>query len=75
MSCEAYYTEDELVDGLCPVHHTPVERVTEENYFFQLSRFEDRLLAHYADASRGGAAESRATRCSASSSRASATSR
>ena len=26
----------------------PVERVTEENYFFQLSRFEDRLLAHYA---------------------------
>jgi methionyl-tRNA synthetase len=47
VSCEAYYTEDELVDGLCPVHHTPVERVTEENYFFQLSRFEDRLLAHY----------------------------
>ncbi len=49
VSCEAYYTEDELVDGLCPVHRRPVERVTEENYFFQLSRFEDRLLAHYAD--------------------------
>ena len=47
VSCEAYYTEDELVDGLCPVHHKPVERVTEENYFFQLSRLEDRLLAHY----------------------------
>jgi methionyl-tRNA synthetase len=49
VSCEAYYTEDELVDGLCPIHHSPVERVSEENYFFQLSRFEDRLLAYYAD--------------------------
>ena len=27
----------------------PVERVTEENYFFQLSRFEDRLLEHYTE--------------------------
>ncbi len=46
--CEAYYTEDELVDEKCPIHLRPVERVTEENYFFQLSRFEDRLLEHYA---------------------------
>jgi methionyl-tRNA synthetase len=49
VACEAYYTEDELVDGLCPVHKRPVERVTEENYFFKLSQFEDRLVAHYAD--------------------------
>jgi methionyl-tRNA synthetase len=48
VSCEAYYGEDELVDGKCPIHKTPVEHVTEENYFFQLSRFEDRLLEHYA---------------------------
>jgi methionyl-tRNA synthetase len=48
VSCEAYYTEDELDDdGNCPVHHRPVERVTEENYFFKLSQFEDRLLAFY----------------------------
>jgi methionyl-tRNA synthetase len=45
--CEAYYTEEELVDGLCPIHGLPVELVREENYFFKLSRFEDRLLAHY----------------------------
>jgi methionyl-tRNA synthetase len=32
---------------LCPIHGLPVERVREENYFFKLSRFEDRLLAHY----------------------------
>ena len=47
VACEAYYTEDELVDGKCPIHGRPVERVTEENYFFQLSRFEQRLLEHY----------------------------
>ena len=45
--CEAYYTDDELVAGNCPIHDRPVERVTEENYFFRLSRFTDRLLAHY----------------------------
>ncbi len=48
VACEAYYTEDELVNGNCPIHDRPVERVTEENYFFQLSRFEDALLEHYA---------------------------
>jgi methionyl-tRNA synthetase len=49
VSCEAYYTEDELIDGNCPIHGRPVEHVTEENYFFKLSRYEDRLLAHYAE--------------------------
>jgi methionyl-tRNA synthetase len=49
VACEAYYTEDELVEGNCPIHGRPVERVTEENYFFKLSRYEDRLLAHYAE--------------------------
>ncbi|HEX2737244.1 MAG TPA: methionine--tRNA ligase [Acidimicrobiia bacterium] len=49
VGCELYYTEDDLVDGMCPIHGTPVERVTEENYFFKLSRYEDRLLAHYTE--------------------------
>jgi methionyl-tRNA synthetase len=47
VSCEAYYTEDELVDGMCPLHGRPVERMTEENYFFRLSAYADRLLQHY----------------------------
>jgi len=42
--CEAYYTEDDLVEGNCPIHKRPVELVEEENYFFKLSRYEDRLL-------------------------------
>jgi methionyl-tRNA synthetase len=48
VSCEEYYTEDELVDSLCPIHKRPVEFVEEENYFFRLSRFQDRLLDWYA---------------------------
>jgi methionyl-tRNA synthetase len=49
VSCEAYYTVDDLVDGtLCPIHHRPVEEVREENYFFKLSNFQQQLLDLYA---------------------------
>jgi methionyl-tRNA synthetase len=47
VSCELYYAEDELVLGNCPIHDRPVEHVIEENYFFKLSRYEDRLLEYY----------------------------
>ena len=48
--CELYYTEDELIQpgNLCPIHKAPVEYFEEENYFFRLSRFEERLLDWYA---------------------------
>ena len=45
--CEDYYTEDQLVDGKCPVHGRAVIEMEEENYFFKLSQFEDRLLDYY----------------------------
>jgi methionyl-tRNA synthetase len=48
VACEAYYVEDDLVEGNCPIHGRPVERMREENYFFKLSRYQDRLLEHYA---------------------------
>ena len=48
VSCEAYYTESELIDGTrCPIHGTPVELLSEENYFFKLSEFTDPLLEWY----------------------------
>ncbi|HYU57292.1 MAG TPA: methionine--tRNA ligase, partial [Actinomycetota bacterium] len=47
VSCEQFYKEDELVDGKCPVHGIPVEHVEEENYFFRLSSYQDRLLQLY----------------------------
>jgi methionyl-tRNA synthetase len=50
VGCELYYKADELDEGLrCPIHGTVVEHVIEENYFFRLSRYEDRLLAHYTE--------------------------
>jgi methionyl-tRNA synthetase len=45
--CEAYYTEKDLADGLCPVHETRPRWVEEENFFFRLSAFQERLLEHY----------------------------
>lgn len=49
VACEAYFTDDELIEGKCPIHRSPTTFVEEENYFFRLSRFEDRLLQWYAD--------------------------
>ena len=47
VACEDYYTEAQLVDGNCPVHLRPVTALKEENYFFRLSRYGDRLLEWY----------------------------
>ncbi|MGC6485159.1 MAG: methionine--tRNA ligase [Candidatus Puniceispirillales bacterium] len=43
---EAFYAESEIVDGKAP-SGAPVEWVEEPSYFFRLSAFEDKLLAHY----------------------------
>jgi methionyl-tRNA synthetase len=45
VGCELYYKEDELDDGNCPIHGVPVEHITEENYFFRLSRYSRRASA------------------------------
>jgi methionyl-tRNA synthetase len=46
--CEAYYTEKELLeDNVCPVHEVPTEWRSEENVFFRLSRYQDKLLEWY----------------------------
>ena len=46
--CESFKTEKELVNGRCPNHpNAPLRQVEEENYFFRLSAYRDRLLAHY----------------------------
>ena len=42
--CEAFYTDKDLVNGLCPAHQKPTQWISEENYFFRLSKYQDRLL-------------------------------
>ena len=42
-----FYSSEELVDGRCPDHPSiEPEWLEEENYFFTLSTYSDRLLAH-----------------------------
>jgi methionyl-tRNA synthetase len=43
VGCEQFYTEDELVEGKCPDHHTTPDVVEEENYFFALSKYQTQL--------------------------------
>ena len=47
--CEAYYTDKDLVDGLCPAHKTKPKWISEENYFFKLSKYQDQLLKLFKD--------------------------
>ncbi len=45
---ETFFSEDELLPGnMCPQCKRPVEKIKEENYFFKLSLFQDKLLNHY----------------------------
>jgi len=43
VGCEEFYKESELEDGLCPEHKTKPELIQEENYFFQLSKYQNQL--------------------------------
>ena len=50
-ACAAYKTEDEYQKGdppTCLIHDTPLDRISEESYFFRLSDFDQALLAVYA---------------------------
>ncbi|MFN2389373.1 MAG: methionine--tRNA ligase [Actinomycetota bacterium] len=47
VGCEAFKQPDELVDGKCPDHGIEPERVKEDNYFFRLSKYRDRLIELY----------------------------
>jgi len=47
VGCEAFKTEEELVDGKCPDHGVEPEWIEEKNYFFRLSAYQDKLLALY----------------------------
>lgn len=47
VGCEAYYTEKDLIEGCCPLHKKPVEKLKEESYFFRLSNYQKFLLNLY----------------------------
>lgn len=48
-NCNTFYHDGELIEGKCPDHPTvALEWVEEENYFFALTRYSERLLAYIA---------------------------
>ena len=47
VSCEDYFTTESAPDGTCPIHGKPLTEMEEENWFFKLSAFQDRLLEWY----------------------------
>jgi methionyl-tRNA synthetase len=48
--CADFKTDEELLEGnRCPIHEIVLEREVEDNYFFKLSAFQERLEKLYAD--------------------------
>ncbi|MDX2968051.1 methionine--tRNA ligase [Kribbella solani] len=43
VGCEQFYEPDALIGGVCPEHGTELERVTETNWFFRLTRYRDQI--------------------------------
>lgn len=44
--CERFLTEKELEDGKCPDHQTSPTPISESNYFFRMSKYQDWLIDH-----------------------------
>jgi methionyl-tRNA synthetase len=59
IGCEEFKTPDMLVEGKCPLHGTEPEVVKEDNYFFRLSKYADRLIELYESDERAVMPESR----------------
>lgn len=43
---ERFWTDKEVVNGNCPDCKRPVEHIAEENYFFLMSKYQERLLKY-----------------------------
>ncbi|MBW3623127.1 MAG: methionine--tRNA ligase [Armatimonadetes bacterium] len=46
VACETFWRESDVTDGLCPNDwcRRPVRKMTEETYFFRLSKYQDAIL-------------------------------
>jgi methionyl-tRNA synthetase len=49
VGCERFYTEKELEDGKCPQHQIELKYITEKNYFFRMSKYQDQLVRYIND--------------------------
>jgi len=49
VGCERFYTEKELENGQCPQHKIVLKKITEKNYFFKMSKYQDALIQYIDD--------------------------
>lgn len=47
--CEEFKTEKDLVDGKCPEHDIEPELISEDSYFFKLSKYKDKIIKFIED--------------------------
>lgn len=47
--CESFFTETQAAGGICPDCGRPVEKTTEEAYFFRMSKYTDKLMKYIED--------------------------
>ena len=46
---ERFWTEKDLMNGNCPECKRPVENISEENYFFLMSKYQEKLIQYITD--------------------------
>jgi len=46
LPCESFWTKDQLIDDKCPDCKREVEYISEKNYFFRLSKYQDWLIEY-----------------------------
>jgi len=44
IGCERFYTDTELLQGKCPIHLSEPKIISEENYFFRMSNYQEWLI-------------------------------
>ena len=42
--CERFYTEKELVDGKCPDHQKAPDYISEKNYLYRMSKYQQQII-------------------------------
>lgn len=47
VDCESFFTERQVTDGKCLDCGRSINKIREKSYFFRMSKYVDRLLAHY----------------------------
>ncbi len=43
--CEKFISQEDLIDGKCPDHNVEPKKYQEENYFFKLSKYKEKIVS------------------------------